>query len=587
MIAGGRDPSLRKRRTDEGLDAIAAAGWVPQDTADALYDHYAFHREVEHRLQMVNDAQTHSLPKTDEGFDRLAAMMGRGAADLRKELQERLEAVHDTIESFFAPEPVVDQVDDFGAEITTRWPTYPALRSSRAVEVFDRLRPEILSRLKDAAKPEEALLQFDGFLRGLPAGVQLFSLFDANPQLTQLIVDIAATSPALSAYLSHNSGVFDAVIGGSFFAEWPGAEVLQEDLSKVLMAAGDYEAQLLSARRWAKEWHFRVGVHHLRGLIDADTSGAQYADLADAVVACLWPCVVAEFARKHGDQPGAGAVVLGMGSLGARRLNATSDLDLIVIYDAQGAEASEGPRPLATRPYFARLTQALVTALSAPMAEGRLYEVDMRLRPSGRSGPVATSVQAFEAYQKDEAWTWEHLALTRARPVAGTAELGARVEAFRRPLLVEKGKGASLLPDLAEMRVRISEAKPPQGDWDAKIGAGRLQDCELIAQACALRAGSPARDPSAQLAAGVADGWLDAADARAIAGAAGLFWRMQAAGRLLTGGALSPDDLGEGGRRLILRETGFETMDDLLDVMTSRAAKADAVICRKLNEGGS
>ncbi len=582
LIAGGRDPSLRVRRTDQGLNAIAAAGWVPQDTADRLYGHYAFHREVEHRLQMINDAQTHSLPKTDEGFARLAAMMGRDLAGLRAELRDRLEEVHDTIESFFAPDPVVGTSDNFGAEVTARWPTYPALRSSRAVEIFDRLRPEILGRLKEAAKPEEALLQFDSFLKGLPAGVQLFSLFDANPQLTQLIVDVAATSPALSAYLSRNSGVFDAVIGGSFFAEWPGGAALQDELSKVLDAADDYEAQLLAARRWAKEWHFRVGVHHLRGLIDADTSGAQYADLAEAIVACLWPCVVAEFSRKHGPQPGRGAVVMAMGSLGASRLNATSDLDLIVIYDADGVEASIGKRSLSTRPYYARLTQALVTALSAPMAEGRLYEVDMRLRPSGRSGPVATSVQSFQAYQREEAWTWEHLALTRARAVAGASELGAQVDAFRRALLADKGQGATVLSDLADMRARIAEAKPPQGDWDPKTGAGRLQDTELIAQAAALRAGSPARDAAAQLAAGVADGWLDAADARAIARAAGLFWRIQAAARLLTGGALAPDKLGEGGRRLILRETGFDTMDDLLDTIKRVAAKADAVISRKL-----
>ena len=587
LIAGGRDPSLRVRRTDEGLNAIAEAGWIPQKTAVTLYEHYKFHREVEHRLQMINDQQTHSLPKSEEGFARLAALMGREVADLRAELQTRLEDVHEIIEGFFAPEPVGEVADDFGAEITARWPTYPALRSARAVEVFKRLKPEILTRLKDAAKPQEALLQFDSFLKGLPAGVQLFSLFDANPQLTQLIVDIAATSPALSAYLSRNADVFDAVIGGSFFAEWPGRGALQTELESILEAAGDYESQLLQARRWAKEWHFRIGVHHLRGLIDADTSGNQYADLADAVVGCLWPCVAAEFSRKHGPEPGKGAVVIGMGSLGASRLNATSDLDLIAIYDADGVEASDGPRALSTRPYYARLTQALVTALSAPMAEGRLYEVDMRLRPSGRAGPVATSFEAFQAYQQDEAWTWEHLALTRARPVAGNMELGSRVEEFRRSLLVEKGGDARVLSDLAEMRARIAEAKPPQGDWDAKIGSGRLQDTELIAQAAALKAGSPARESAAQLAAGVADGWLDAADARAIADASGLFWRMQAAGRLLTGGALTPTDLGEGGRRLILRETGYETMDDLHAAMTEIANRADAVITRKLSEGAA
>ncbi len=584
LIAGGRDESLRQRRTEDGLNAIAKAGWVPENDAVTLYDHYKFHREVEHRLQMINDAQTHSLPKSAEGFERLAAFMGRDVAGLRAELHARLEEVHETTEGFFAPEAPKPLADDWGREVTARWQTYPALRSDRAEEIFKRLMPEILARLKEAAKPEEALLQFDGFLRGLPAGVQLFSLFEANPQLTQLIVDIAATAPALAQYLSRNAGVLDAVIGGTFFSAWPGPEVLTQKLAQVLSACPDYETQLLAARLWAKEWHFRIGVHHLRGLIDADTSGAQYADLADAVVAAMWPMVLAEFARKHGPMPGKGAVVLGMGSLGAQRLNAGSDLDLIMIYDADGVDTSDGPRPLVTRMYYARLTQALVTALTAQMAEGRLYEVDMRLRPSGRAGPVATSLDAFRAYQMDEAWTWEHLALTRARPVVGNAALAQAVEVFRRNILAAKGQGPTVMSDLAEMRARIAEAKPPQGDWDAKIGAGRLQDTELICQAIALRAGSPARDGASQLAAGVAAGLLSAADASAIAHASGLFWRMQAAARLLTGGTLIPEELGEGGRNMILRETGFARMAELQEGMQDAAKAADAVISAKLAE---
>ncbi len=585
LIAGGRDPSLRVRGTRDGLQRLADADWVPQDAADTLYDHYRFHREVEHRLQMVGDAQTHHLPNDAAGFDRLAAFMGRDVAGLRRELSERLEEVHDLTEGFFAPEPVAPVTSNWGRDVVARWHSYPALRSSRATEIFERLIPTIMERLQDAARPDEALSQFDGFLAGLPAGVQLFSLFEANPQLTQLIVDIAATAPALAQYLSRNSGVLDAVIGGAFFDPWPGVTGLVEGLAGVLATSDDYETQLIAARRWAKEWHFRIGVHHLRGLIDADVSGQQYAELAEAVVARLWPVILAEFARKHGDPPGRGAVVLGMGSLGAARLNAVSDLDLIVIYDADGVDASDGRRPLATRAYYSRLTQALVTALSAPMAEGRLYEVDMRLRPSGRQGPVATSLGAFREYQQNEAWTWEHLALTRARAVAGSTEIADEIDAFRVPLLTGKGQGASVLSDVAEMRARIAGAKPPQGGWDAKIGPGRLQDTELFSQACALRTGSAARDAPAQLAAGVADGWLSDVDARAVGHAAGLMWRVQAASRLLTGSSLDPDALGEGGRRFILRETGFEDMDALSDAMVAAATAADEVISRKLGTG--
>ncbi|MFT6537842.1 MAG: glutamate-ammonia-ligase adenylyltransferase, partial [Loktanella salsilacus] len=324
---------------------------------------------------------------------------------------------------------------------------------------------------------------------------------------------------------------------------------------------------------------------HLRGLIDAPAAGQHYADLAQAVIAAIWPIVCADFARRHGPLPGQGAVVLGMGSLGAGRLNAQSDVDLIVIYDADVWGNSDGPRPLPVRSYYARLTQALVTALQAPMADGKLYEVDMRLRPSGKQGPVATSWSAFRDYQQDEAWTWEHLALTRARPIAGAPMLIAGVEAFRHTLMNAKGKGDTVQTDVADMRVRLASAKPAQGSWDAKMGPGRLMDVELAAQTAALVTGSDLRDVPGQIAAGVAGGWLSAAQGDALAQAAQLFWQLQATGRLLTGGVLDPDALGEGGRRLVLRETGFETMDALEHAMTQISAAADAAISARLGAG--
>ncbi len=587
LIAGGRDSSLRVRGTGEGLSALAIAGWIEPAVADTLYAHYAAHREVEHRLQMIADQQTHALPMTDEGFARLAAFMGTSVATLSADLTARMTQVDQLTEGFFAPHAhKTPPIDQFGAEITARWLTYPALRSERAVQIFKRLRPELMRRLQEAAKPEEALVQFDGFLAGLPAGVQLFSLFDANPQLTQLIVDIASTAPALARYLSRNAGVFDAVIGGGFFAPWPGVAGLRASFEQAMGQAGDYEAQLVTARRWLKEWHFRVGVHHLRGLIRADEAGAQYAGLAEALVQGLWPVVVQSFATKHGNPPGRGAVVVGMGSLGAGRLNAGSDLDLIVIYDAANVEASDGPRPLATRPYYAKLTQALVTAITAQMAEGRLYEVDMRLRPSGRQGPVATSLTAFESYQRDEAWTWEHLALTRARVLAGDPGLGEQVEQFRISLLAEKSAGAAIGADVAEMRARIAAARPGEGGWDAKIGPGRLQDLELTAQMLALQTGSAARDTAGQIAAGVAMGLLNAAAGGALQAAAGLFWQVQAAARLLSGGVLSPDDIGEGGRRFVLRETGQGSVVQLLAAMDRQAQAAKKMIDRLVSAQG-
>ena len=594
IIAGGRDPDLRVRGTVEGLRVLAEKGWVPQAAAETLAAYYRAHREVEHRIQMVNDAQTHRLPTSDEGMARIAAMSGQGRPEFEAALRARIDEVHELIESFFAPEegaaPAPEPLADHA--VVSRWTTYPALRSERAVTIFNRLRPEILRKLQDTAQPEEALIAFDGFLSGLPAGVQLFSLFEANPQLVDLLVDIVGTSPTLARHLSRNAGVFDAVIGGDFFADWPGASALAAELAARLECEADYERKLDLARRWAKEWHFRIGVHHLRGLIDAEEAGRQYADLAGASLAALWPEVVAQFAQKHGPPPGRGACVLGMGSLGAARLNAGSDLDLIVIYDPDGIEMSEGRRPLAARPYYARLTQALITAVTAQMSEGRLYEVDMRLRPSGNQGPVATSWESFRAYQSTEAWVWEHMALTRARVVAGDPGLGADVEAFRSAILAEKSENRSgIVRAMASMRARIAAAKAPDGPWEAKIGPGRMQDIELVAQAGALMAAAPGRSVAEGLEAAVASGWLSDADRAALEGSYALCWQVQAVSKLLSDKPLQPESLGGGGASMLMRETGLETLDDLGGRLADLAGRAetviDAAIARETGEGAA
>ncbi len=566
IIAGGRDPSLRVRATLKGLTRLAAKGWVPEDVAGQLSEDYVAHREVEHRLQMINDAQTHSLPKDAAGFERLAALCGRETGELRADIERRLKRVDRLIESFFAPDRKADvepTLDAAAAEIIDRWHSYPSLRSGRAIEIFNRLKPGILSRLQKAARPDEALLQFDAFLSGLPAGVQVFSMFEANPQLVDMIIDIVSTAPQLAHYLGRNARVFDAVIAGDFFAPWPDVDWLTDDLSALLEEQRDYEDQLNTARRWQKEWHFRVGVHHLRGLIGAEEAGRQYAGLAEAVLRALVPVVADELARKHGEAPGRGAAVVGMGSLGAARLSASSDLDLIVIYDPQGVEQSAGRRPLPARSWYARFTQALVTALSAPMAEGRLYEVDMRLRPSGRQGPVATSLEAFRAYQETEAWTWEHLALTRARIMAGPPDLGAEIEAFRRDLLGRSRDAEKTLSDVGDMRARLADEKPAAGVWDVKNGAGGAQDIALLAETAALLAGDPGRDTNGQLAAGERIGWFDRRACDELCAASQLYWRVQAAARLLSGAAIELDKIGRGGADFLLRETGFASIEAL------------------------
>ncbi|WP_298256165.1 glutamine-synthetase adenylyltransferase [uncultured Litoreibacter sp.] len=578
LIAGGRDPNLRVRGTCEGLDRLVAANWVPKAAAETLKTAYRAHREVEHRLQMIGDAQTHDLPKGEDGFLRLSRFMGDADVDaFRASLLSRLEEVADVTDSFFAPDDVEEAPQTEGLfDLSTyleQWRSLPALRSERAQTLFKRVFPSILRQMGQASKPVEAMVEFERFLTGLPSGVQVFSLFEANPLLTKLIVDICATSPALATYLSQNAGVLDAVIGGGFFAPWPTEEGLAELLSHQMARLSDYEGQLDAARRWQKEWHFRIGVHHLQGLLSAQDASAQYSDLARATLAALLPVVEAEFARKHGAAPGRGAMILGMGSVGAGSLTAQSDLDLIVIYDAQGKEASDGRRPLETRTYFARLTQALVTALSAPMSQGRLYEVDLRLRPSGQSGPVATSLQAFESYQLNDAWVWEHLALTRATALAGNVELQQDVEAVRRKVLSASFNTARIKEETQEMRARLAEAAGTYDLWDVKSGAGGRQDIELLSQALNLIGASSDRAIEDQLNLAHSKGLLQSAQLQHLQQAYNLFSNVQMAARLLSDKPLRPEDMGAGAKALLLRDCDCSSLDDLASQITE---------CRKL-----
>ncbi len=589
LIAGGRDPDLRVRGTVPGLAALAAKGWVPEDVAEKLTDHYRAHREVEHRIQMVHDAQTHKVPKSEDGIARVACLMGIDSAELTADLTHRLTEVHELTEGFFAPgqsapAPAAQEVA-FDKSVLARWPTYPALRSQRGARIFERLRPELLPRLAKTAQPSEALLALDGFLAGLPAGVQLFSLFEANPQLIDLLIDIVGTSHALASHLSRNASVFDAVIGGSFFDKWPGRAALQDELSQALADEADYESQLDLARRWCKEWHFRIGVHHLRGLISGTRAGQHYAELAQAVIAAILPIVAAQFATKHGSAPGRGAAVLGMGSLGAGQINSQSDLDMIVIYDPLDQDMSDGPRPLATRTYYARFTQALITALSAPMSQGRLYEVDMRLRPSGNQGPVATSWASFTNYQKNEAWVWEHLALTRAHVVTGDTGLATDIETFRADLLARPRDRRKVLREVAEMRDRLAASKSPAGIWDAKNGAGRMMDIELIAETGALLSGATERDVHSGLDGTVAAELLDVAQAQTLKECYDLCWSVQCAARLLSGKGIEADKIGEGGAAFLCRATGFEQVHALQAALTDTYITAAELIAAMVEEG--
>jgi len=587
LILGGREPSLRDPTTRGALRALAAGGWIDEDLRATLDAAYVAHRELEHRIQMLEDAQTHIVPSSGEGLERVAALGGwPDVASFIAEVGARMEEVHRRANAFYAetgPGGGGEESIPWGAiqarglvdperarEALERWRkgAMPATRSERSRDRLNRLAPRIFEKIGTFINQDETLSQFDRFLSGLPAGVQLFALYEANPHLLDLTLEVCAAAPHLAEYLSQNPSVFEAVLTTDFFASPPPMPALQAELSAALDKDGaDYERRLDAIRRWAKERRFQVGVQVLGGHMDATEAGHAYSDIAEAALRVLHPLVDREFTARHGPPPGRGAAILALGRLGGREMTATSDLDLIIVYDAAGEEASKGPRPLSSTPYYARFTQALISALTAPTAEGRLYEVDMRLRPSGRSGPVATALDAFRRYQAEQAWTWEHMALSRARTVAGPRDLCEDVDQVVHDVLSSPRDKDAVLKDALEMRARIDEAKAPllKSLWALKHVRGGLVDIEFIAQAGALVIGlSGPTDTVGKLAALAERGWLSAKDAADLSAAFTLQAMAQQTARVATGDMIDPEAASPGLRKTLTEATGSKDFADLI-----------------------
>ncbi|MBP1850882.1 bifunctional [glutamine synthetase] adenylyltransferase/[glutamine synthetase]-adenylyl-L-tyrosine phosphorylase [Rhizobium halophytocola] len=518
LIAGGRMPALRVKGTEDGLKALNQANWIDDATTRELTVCYWFLRDVEHRLQMVRDEQTHLLPESDNELRRIALMLGFANS---RAFAIELEAVLGTVEQrygklFEAEETLsgvagnlvfTGQKDDPGtlktlaalgferpedmSRIIRTWHNgrYRATHSVEARERLTAIMPNLLRIFGENRRADEALLRFDSFLKGLPAGIQLFSLLSNNPPLLELMVKVMAAAPRLADIIAGRPHVFDGMLDPALLVELPTRDYLAARLSAFLDPAGHYEEILDRLRIFAAEQRFLIGIRLLTGAITGGDAGRAFTDLAELVITATLDAVRREMDRAHGVFPGGEVALIGMGKLGSHELTAGSDVDLILLYDYdEQADASLGPRSLDATRYFTRLTQRLMAALSAPTAEGVLYEVDMRLRPSGNQGPVATRIGAFERYQREEAWTWEHMALTRARVVAGDAGLTARAETIIASVLATRRDPARLAADIREMRDLIEQEKPPRDIWDFKLIPGGLIDLEFIAQHLVLSA---------------------------------------------------------------------------------------------------
>ena len=610
LIWGGRYPTLRTQQVCETLQALADHGRVEASTAEQMADSYRYLRRLEHRLQMVDDHQTHALPKNDEQIDAIAAFMGYPDGEaFREDLVRHLSRVEAHYAELFEEAPdlggegtlVFTGTENHpetvatlerkgfadGGSVSTmirRWHhgRYRATRSVRSRELLTELMPRLLDAFAGRSDPNQALARFDAFLSGLPAGVQLFSLFYSNPVLLDLVAEIMGDAPRLAEWLSRNPRLLDHVLSLDFFQTPEDADAMRQDLQNALMEATDFQDVLEISRRWTNDRKFQTGVQILHGDTDGHAAGPILSATAETVIQALWPCVEAEFAGpggNHGQVPGGAMAVIAMGKLGGRELMPESDLDLVFVYDIPDeAEESDGGHRLQARVYFMRLSQRIVGAIEALTGEGRLYEVDTRLRPSGTKGPTASVLEGFTGYYEEAAWTWEHMALTRARAVAGDPTLMQRLDREIHKALVNPRDPDRLVVDVADMRARMAREHRGESRWDIKHRRGGLVDAEFIGQYLQLL---HAAEHPAILSTNAVTALRNLADANLlerdtsedIANALRLWHRVQTVLRLTTKDELDDESASQGPRKALVRVTGAEDFSSLVVEMDETASR--------------
>ena len=592
LILGGRNPALRAPRTVDALAALRDAGHVDPEACSELTGAYVALRGLEHRVQMLDDEQTHSLPVDPAARARVAALTGEGdlsAFDARVEtllvgVNRRYGELFEGEEELSSPygslvftgvenDPeTLDTLSRMGfsdpamvADTIRSWHhgRIPATRTARGRELFTRLAPRLLTALADTGAADAAFRRFAVFFSGLNAGVQVQALFLAQPKLFDLVVGVMAFAPRLARTLGRYPAALDSMLDARFTRSIEEDSGVVAQMKEDAAAAPDFETAMNVVRRVHREQMFRIGVQTLTGRAGPEEAGRAYTTLADACLGALAPAAMAETVRQGGALTDGAVAVVALGKAGSREMTASSDLDLMTVYNAPSEAVSDG-KGWAAGVFYARFTQRLIAALSAHTAEGGLYEVDMRLRPGAAKGPVSLRLSAVEDYYASEADTWEFMALTRARVVwADDPAFGDRVSAALEAILRHPRPGVSFAADARRMRDLMARERPPQGAWDVKLAPGGQVDAEFVAQVRQLR---QARE----------GGPLTVSTLEALAGDPELAhaWRLQQALSQILGAAFDdrpdPDQEPQGLRERLAKAARFRTFDAL------KAGLADA-----------
>ncbi|MBN8986766.1 MAG: bifunctional [glutamine synthetase] adenylyltransferase/[glutamine synthetase]-adenylyl-L-tyrosine phosphorylase [Rhizobiales bacterium] len=588
LIAGGRHPHLRVRPTLQALQVLATSNWITFQALEELTVAYEYLRRVEHRLQMIADEQTHALPDEPAAVERFAHFFGyESRAAFAKDLLGHLNTVQGHYSKLFEGDPtgtvklpdvnygagpedkrLLEHLGSLGfkkpimvAGTLQQWIAgdYRALRNEATKTAFLEFIPGLIDGLAHAEDPDDAVTAFDRFLGALQRGGRLISLLSQNRDLVALVALILGAAPRLGDMLARTPQIMDGLIDPRFFGAMPDQKELSARLAATLEDAASYEDFLDRLRLFGQESLFLIGTRILSGTVSAQQASVAFADVAEGIVHTVHGLVTGQFATQYGRIKGQETAILAMGRLGSREMTASSDLDLILLYDFdEDAPDSDGERSLHGAQYFARLTQRLISAFTTRTNYGVLYDVDMRLRPSGRAGPVASRIDAFADYQEREAWTWEHMALTRARVISASPAFRRKIEDIIRGVLVRPRDPASTAADVADMRKAIALEKGEDDIWDLKLAAGGLVDIDFIAQYLQLAHASRKPEILSVSTLQVLDnaarlGVLPQAEAEVLRSAARLYHDLTQILRLCVTGKFNPETSGEDLLRVMAR----------------------------------
>lgn len=516
LIAGGRDLALRVRPTISALKELADGGWISAETAQDLSQTYWYLRAVENRLQMRGDEQVHTLPATEEEVTIIAQMMGDETVDIFKkkyraatarvtahyaalfsQADDATEQLGELVFTGSDDDPAtLEALSDIGfsdparASATIRkwhYGGYAATRAAVARTHLTQLLPSLLSIISASGNADKALVRFDDFVSRLPAGVQLFALLRAHEKLARLLVLFMASAPRLADEVIQRTHIVDGLIDPTFADDLNKPTGVADKVDAFLGDAISYEELFDRARIIGQEQKFLISAGLVSTTISSEQAGKQFGMLAQRLLGVMFAAVRREFEIKHGIIPQGRVALLAFGKLASMEMSATSDIDFILLYDVpKDVESSDGDKPLDPAQYYARLTQRLLAGLSAPTATGVLYEADMRLRPSGRAGPLATSFTAFKSYQKNSAWTWEHLALSRARVVCADDDFGTEIHNAIDDVLSAPIDARKAVDDVIAMREKLLSDRSARHNLDLKLVPGGIVDIEFIAQSAQI-----------------------------------------------------------------------------------------------------